>query len=239
MVGTGFKDHRKEHRRGTVIPSYNDFQSEVKVRFWKDADVQIKQAQWEKLRQSTFQDSDQFFQKFEELAYDAGVCDNKQVMLTQIKKAAWETSKNTIYLADREVPTTYQGWKACLLHMDYNYQLKWAEGMMTGQVNTKPQAQKVTTPQKGGQALTYMPEKKTATGTTYGGRWAPMDIEAAQAAAKCFRCGQIGHFKRDCPNAPKSREEAMRRLNYYWDMHPTVEAPTFSTIEEVKEDAGK
>ncbi len=33
-------------------------------------------------------DSDQFFQKFEELAYDAGVCDNEQVMLAQIKKAA-------------------------------------------------------------------------------------------------------------------------------------------------------
>ncbi len=50
--------------------------------------MQIKQAQWEKLRQSTFQDGNQFFQKFEELAYDARVCDNEQVMLAQIKKAA-------------------------------------------------------------------------------------------------------------------------------------------------------
>ncbi len=94
-------------------------------------------------------------------------------------------------------------------------------------------------PQKGGQASTYMPEKKTATGTTYGGHGAPMDIDAARAAAKCFQCSQIGHFKRDCPNAPKTREEATCQLNYYWDMHPTVKAPVLSTIEEVKEDAKK
>ncbi len=45
-------------------------------------------------------------------------------MIAQIKKAAQETSKNTIYSADGEVPTTYEGWKACLLHMDYNWHHK-------------------------------------------------------------------------------------------------------------------
>ncbi len=78
-----------------------------------------------------------------------------------------------------------------------------------------------------------------ATGTTYGGRGVPMDIDAAQATAKCFQCSKLGHFKRDCPDVPKSREEAMRQLNYYWDMHPMVKAPVLSTIKEVKEDAEK
>ncbi len=201
--------------------------------------MQIKHAQWEKLRQLMYQDGNQFFQKFEELVYDVGVHDNKQVMLAQIKKAACKTSKNMIYSADGKVPITYEGWKARLLHMNYNWCLKCVEGTVTGRVDSKPQAQKTTIPQKGGQVLTYMPEKKTATGTTYGGCGALMDINAAQAAAKCFRCSKLSHFKHDCPDVPKSREEVMRRLNYYWDTHPTVKALVLSMIEEVKEDAKK
>ncbi len=57
---------------------------------------------------------------------------------------------------------------------------------MAGQIDTKPQVQKMTMPQKGGQISTYMLEKKIATGTTYGGHGVSMDINAAQAAAKCF-----------------------------------------------------
>ncbi len=162
-----------------MYPTYTDFEAALRERFWKDADEQIKQAQWEKLRQVNFQDGDKFFQEFEELTHYAGVLGNEQVMLTQIKKAARETSKNTIYSADGEVPTTYQGWKAHLLHMDYNWHLKQAEG--TGCIIPK-----ATTPQKGGQTSTGTPTAKMVTGTTYGGHGQPMDIDAAKAVAKCY-----------------------------------------------------
>ncbi len=225
----------KSPTREQLYPTYEDFKTELRARFWKDADRQIKHAQWEKLRQVNFQDGDQFFQQFEELAYYANVCDNKQVMLTQIKKAAQETSKNTIYSADREVSTTYEGWKARLLHMDYNWWLKWAEA--AGHTDPKPQAQKITMPQKGGQMSTSTLEKKIITGMTYGGCGMLMDIDAAKAVAKCFRCGKIRHFKRDCPNVPKSREEPMCWVNYYWDTHPTEKKTNLSMVEEVKESA--
>ncbi len=166
-----------------MYPSYDDFKKELKQRFWKDADEQIKCAQWEKLRQVNFKDGDKFFQEFEELAHYARVHNNKQVMLAQIKKAACEMSKNTIYSADGEVPTTYNGWKARLLRMDYNWCLKQADG--TGRINSRSQAQKNTTIPKG-VALTSVLTQKTASGTTYGGRGVPMDISAAQAVAKCY-----------------------------------------------------
>ncbi len=49
-------------------PAYDDFEEKLRNRFWKDADEQIKRAQWEKLRQVNYKDGDKFFQEFEELA---------------------------------------------------------------------------------------------------------------------------------------------------------------------------
>ncbi len=90
-------------------PSYANFKAEVRRRFWKDLDAKIKYVQWEKLRQVNFKDSDLFFQKFESLIFEAGIASNERMMCAQVKKAACETSKNTIYAGNGDVPTTYQG----------------------------------------------------------------------------------------------------------------------------------
>ncbi len=69
----------------------------------------------------TFKDGDKFFQEFEELAHYSGVRGNKQVMVAQIKRATHETSKNTIYAADGNLPVLYDDWKTRLLRIDYNW----------------------------------------------------------------------------------------------------------------------
>ncbi len=68
-----------------LYPTYTEFEAVLRARFWKEADEQIRHAQWEKLRQVNFKDGDKFFQEFEELAHYSGVHSNKQVMVTQIK----------------------------------------------------------------------------------------------------------------------------------------------------------
>ncbi len=74
-----------------LYPSYEDFKTALTARFWKDANSQLKYAQWEKLRQTDYKDGDKFFQEFEELAYHAGIRSNDQLMLHQIKKSARQT----------------------------------------------------------------------------------------------------------------------------------------------------
>ncbi len=102
-------------------------------------------------------------------------------------------------------------------------------------IDSKSQALKMAVPK--GVALTSVPTQKTPSGTTYGGAGVPMDISAATATTKCYRCEKLSHFKHDCPNALKTREEALRRFNTYWDHHPMVEV--MATVKEVKEDAEK
>ncbi len=164
------------HAAGVTL-TYADFKAEVKRRFWKDSDTEIKYAQWEKLHELNFPDSDLFFQKFE-----ARILSNKWMMCAQIKKAAHETSKNTIYVGNETIAATFQEWKDHLLHIDYNWQLRKVENMTSGWVgDNRALTQKVTTPQKNSQQSTGTPEKKTETSMTYGGQGAPMDIDRAHA----------------------------------------------------------
>ncbi len=102
----------------------------------------------------------------------------------------------------------------------------------------KQQAKTNTTPitAKGNQQQTSVPEKTTGTGMTYGGAGKPMDIDVVRAKTKCFGCGQLGHFKRDCPRRAKTKEEALRCLHYYWD-HVATNEKTDVKIEEVKDRA--
>ncbi|KAK0243611.1 hypothetical protein EDD85DRAFT_944929 [Armillaria nabsnona] len=208
-----------------LFPSYTDFKAWTKARFWQDADARLKKAAWQRLRQSDFKDGDLFFQKFEQLAAEAGVAGDELMMLDQIEKAARATSKTAIFTAASAIPTDYPQWKARLLQLDYNYRISRTSpgDRQPARNDTRPQ-QKNNVPRGN---TTYTPQHKTGTGTTYGGQGQPMDIDRMRKEGRCFRCGKKGHMKPDCKEPdPKARVQAV-----------TTEPTTESKVEEVKDEA--
>ncbi len=220
-----------------LYPAFEQFVEEVRRRFWKDANAEIKFAQWEGLRQSNFPDGDLFFQQFESLAFEVGVLGIDLMMVAQVKKACRAMTKDIIYALDADPPADYQAWKKRILRIDHNWRTRKAEQRGGKVTEWKQQAKANTTPTpKGNQQQASVPEKTTGTGTTYGGAGRPMDIDAIRAKTKCYGCGQPGHFKRDCPKRAKTKEEHLRRVNYYWD-HVVMKEKTDATNEEVKDEA--
>ncbi len=160
------------------------------------------------------------------------------MMVAQVKKACRSTAKDIIYASDTDIPSNYQEWKKRILRINHNWRTRKAEQRGGKVTEWKQQAKANTTltTTKGNQQQTSVPEKTTGTGTTYRGAGKPMDIDTVRAKMKCFGCGQPGHFKQDCPKRAKTKEEALQRLNYYWD-HVATNEKTDAKVEEVKDEA--
>jgi len=45
-------------------------------------------------------------------------------------------------------------------------------------------------------------------GVVFGRQGKAMDVDAARQQNRCYNCGKVGHFKRDCPDLLKQKFNA-------------------------------
>ncbi|PBK68976.1 hypothetical protein ARMSODRAFT_975294 [Armillaria solidipes] len=171
----------------------------------------------------------EYFQELELLAKKARLqndVDDREHMVTALRQGVPASYTTMIANIGVGIPVGYDQWREQIETMNEERWRKEAIDAVGSMYQPRPQQNTKSTPSP----ATPVPAKKTSTGTTYGGRGQPMDIDAVKSG-DCFRCGKKGHISKNCPLQSWNKGKQEVRAS-------TTES-TDSKIEEVKDAAGK
>ncbi|SJL16607.1 uncharacterized protein ARMOST_20133 [Armillaria ostoyae] len=219
------------------FPSWYTFKQAVTTKF-SDPGVEEKhKVAMYALRMTGTMTATEYLQELEKLAKKAKLrhdTDDRGHMVTALRQGVPASYTNMIANIGTNIPVGYEQWGKRLIIMNEERQRKAALDLVGRmyQPRPPPPQQNTGTPKGASGATTSSTPKKTATGTTYGGRGQPMDIDTIKSG-NCFRCGEKGHISKNCPlqSWNKGKKQEVRAS--------TTEPSTGSKIEEVKDAAGK
>ncbi|PBK76314.1 hypothetical protein ARMSODRAFT_969054 [Armillaria solidipes] len=189
------------------------------------------------LRMTKGMPATEYFQELETLAKKARLrndVDDRGHMVTALQQGVPASYITMIANIGVGIPVGYNQWKERIITMNEERQRKEAIDAIGGIYQPRPQQSKgvpSTGAPKTTSSATTIPTKKTPTGTIYGGRGQPMDIDAIKSG-ECFHCRQKGHISKNCPlqSWNKGKKQEVRA---------STTKSTDSKIEEVKDAAGK
>ena len=174
------------------LGSWADFQTELEAAF-QDKDAKRKAR--ERLETYKQRDAriDDFISRFDSLTADAGIdsSDDEQIRLLELNVKS--EIINAVY-GSGSVPATFPDYRKQVLSIGRLLERRQEQirhrGLLT--IPTSTHTNKPTPPAP-------PMDKRTPTGVIYGGRGKPMEVDAMRRENRCFGCGALGHFRRECP----------------------------------------
>ncbi|SJL16754.1 uncharacterized protein ARMOST_20283 [Armillaria ostoyae] len=219
------------------FPSWYAFKQAVETKFSDPGHQDKHKAAMYVLRMTGTMTATEYFQELETLAKKAKLrhdTDDRGHMVTALRQGVPASYTNMIANIGTNIPVGYEQWGRRIIIMNEERLRKQALDLVGRMFQPRPPApqQNAGTPKGASGTTTSSAPKKTTTGTTYGGRGQPMDIDAIKSG-NCFRCGEKGHISKNCPlqSWNKGKKQEVRAS--------TTEPSTGSKIEEVKDVAGK
>ncbi len=146
---------------------------------------------------------DDFISHFESLAQDAGVDGHGAELICLLLRNVKGDIIDAIY-ASGQLPDQYVDYKSRILSLGRLWEQRQEQKAQEHRRHA-PQAAAATRPPSNPSTL-QVTDKRTPTSVIFGGHGKPMELDALRRENRCFTCGAIGHFHRECPDKDNTKK---------------------------------